>query len=49
MAAAVEDAKAASEPPPEELYKDIYTDQSADFFIRGSDFTASVGSYGVTR
>ena len=38
-----------TEPPPEELYKDIYTDQSADFFIRGSDFTASVGSYGVTR
>ena len=35
-----------AEPPPEELYKDIYTDQSADFFIRGSDFTASVGSYG---
>ena len=49
VAAAVEAAKAASEPPPEELYKDIYTDQSADFFIRGSDFTASVGSYGVTR
>ena len=49
VAAAVEAAKAASEPPPEELYKDIYTDQSADFFIRGSDLTASVGSYGVTR
>ena len=49
VAAAVEAAKAASEPPPEELYKDIYTDQSADFFIRGSDFTASVGSYGVAR
>ena len=47
VAAAVEAAKAASEPT-EELHKDIYTHQSADFFIRGL-ITASVGSYGVTR
>ena len=47
--AAVEAAKSAPLPDAGTMYTDIYTDQSADFFIRGSDFTASVGTYGVTK
>jgi len=47
--AAVETAKAASFPPGHELYEDIYTDQTKDFFIRGSDITVSRGVYGVNK
>ena len=47
--AAVEAAKAAPQPPPHEMYEDIYCDQTKDFFMRGCDFTASRGVYGTTK
>jgi len=46
---AVEAAKAAPEPDPAEMYTDIYTDQSKDFFMRGADFSVSHGVYGTTK
>lgn len=46
---AVEAAKAKPFPVPEEMYTDIYTDQTPSFFIRGSDLSVSVGSYGITK
>jgi len=46
---AVEAAKALPQPDPAELWTDIYTDQSANFFMRGSDFSVSKGVYGVTK
>jgi len=46
---AVEAAKNAPFPVPEEMYTDIYTDQSPSFYIRGSDATMGTGVYGVTK
>merc|ERR1719399_1042268 len=46
---AVETVKALPQPDLSELWTDIYTDQSPDFFMRGSDFTVSKGVYGVTK
>jgi pyruvate dehydrogenase E1 component alpha subunit len=47
--AAVEAAKAAALPPMSDLYTDIYTDQSAEFFMRGCDLSVSHGVYGTTK
>ena len=47
--AAVEAAKAAPLPPMSDLYTDIYTDQSPQFFMRGCDMTVSSGTYGTTK
>ena len=47
--AAVAAAKEAPFPTVESMWQDIYTDQTSDFFIRGSDWTASVGKYGATK
>ena len=49
MNAAVEAAKSAPLPDAGTMYTDIYTDQSQQFFIRGSDLTLSHGQYGVTK
>ena len=49
VTAAVDAAKAAPAPPMSEIYTDIYSDQSKDFFIRGSDMTISHGVYGTTK
>ena len=38
-----------SQPPPHELYEDIYCDQTKDFFMRGCDITASRGVYCTTK
>lgn len=47
--AAVEMAKSAPYPPREELFRDIYTDQSSEFFIRACDTTVNHGVYGTTK
>ena len=47
--AAVDAAKAAPIPPMSDLYTDIYTDQSPQFFMRGCDLSVSSGTYGTTR
>ena len=47
--AAVEGAKAAAAPELGLLYEDIYSDQSANFFMRGCDMTVSHGVYGTTK
>ena len=40
---------AAVVPPMTDLYTDIYTDQSPNFFMRGCDITVSSGVYGTTK
>jgi len=47
--AAVEAAKATPQPDPAELWTDIYTDQSPDFYMRGCDYKSGSGVYGVTN
>eukprot|EP00965_Chrysotila_dentata_P241582 6204369-Pleurochrysis_carterae.AAC.1 len=47
--AAVEAAKTAPLPVDDEMWTDIYTDQSKDFFMRGCDMTVSKGVYGTTK
>ena len=47
--AAVEFAKAQPEPPIASMWEDIYTDQSKEFFMRGCDWTKSIGAYGTTK
>ena len=46
---AVEFAKGAAEPDRALLFQDIYTDQSAEFFIRACDNTVNHGVPGVTK
>jgi len=46
---AVNYAKAAAEPERALLFQDIYTDQSAEFFIRACDNTVNHGVTGVTK
>lgn len=43
MDAAVEAAKRDPVPPSAELYKDVYSKQSGDMFIRGPDLPSSHG------
>ena len=47
--AAVEGAKAAAQPEQALLYQDIYSDQSAEFYIRACDRTVDHGVAGVTK
>jgi len=47
--AAVEAAKSAVQPPPHEMYEDIYVGQTKEFFMRGCDLSSSRGVYGTTK
>ena len=49
MEAGVAAAKAAAEPPLSDLYTDIYTDQSPNFFMRGCNINTGHGTYGTTK